>query len=251
MPSAIDQASHDAAYYRRVLHDLIDVGVELVRELPRQAVPGDGVQNRPQDGAEVEPSLAYDRLTRAVRRSIMLARAIAEREAVPGQARAPRRAEMKRRVIRAVEDVIQRETDEAAGERLEAELLERVDSPEMEEDLDTRPVGEIITEICRDLGLGVPEGTHPYKRRTPEDVAALHARAGGAADRGGVSPALRDSLVRLLGAEAGAREVAGLEGGGFGIEHGVRPGPRGHGGAGVAAKALRWCATGPHPGPLP
>ncbi len=35
----------------------------------------------------------------------------------------------------------------------------------------------LIADIVHDLGLGAPAGTHPWARRTPEDVAALDAWA--------------------------------------------------------------------------
>ena len=39
------------------------------------------------------------------------------------------------------------------------------------------PAGEIIKDIIRDLGFDRICGTHPYKRRTPSDLALLQAAA--------------------------------------------------------------------------
>ncbi len=191
--------AEDAAYYRRVLHAMIDVGVELVRQLPEPVQPEDEVVDLERSAAyAADRSLAYDRLTRAVRRSILLAQSIAERPEVP-DARAAGRVERRRRILREVEDLIHKETGGERGELLHDELLERLDSPEMEESLDDRPVEEIITELRRDLGLGSLTGRCPWKRRTPEDVAELHARAAKAAVLAEAPPAMRGQLVAMLG----------------------------------------------------
>ena len=69
------------------------------------------------------------------------------------------------------------------ADALRAELHERLDAPELadalDDDIAARPVTEIITEICRDLGLGLDDmpGTCPARRRTPADIATLDARA--------------------------------------------------------------------------
>jgi hypothetical protein len=72
-------------------------------------------------------------------------------------------------------------------------LLERLDSPELGDEIDNRPADEIITDIRRDLDTaGVPGYKHPWKRRTPEDVGTLHARAAGRA------PAVQFTTPRLV-----------------------------------------------------
>ncbi len=60
---------------------------------------------------------------------------------------------------------------------LRAELRDRMDAPDLEDDITTRTVANIITEICRDLGLDALPGTHPWTRRTPDDIRQLCARA--------------------------------------------------------------------------
>ena len=67
-------------------------------------------------------------------------------------------------ITRAVEDAIQheaREPSEAA--LLRAELAERLDDPGLEWDIASRPIEEVIAEICCDLGLS--------------DIGDLRARA--------------------------------------------------------------------------
>jgi hypothetical protein len=169
-PPADDaQQAGDAQYYRQILHELIDIGASLARTL--QAT--DATAN----SANSDPTIAFDRIARAIRRTIVLARYIAEpppeRASQPGHRTAARK-----RIIRSVEDVIQREAGiHGEAESLHAELLDRLDSPDLDDDIAGRPIADIIADICRDLGLSAIPGTHPWQRRTPDDIAILCARA--------------------------------------------------------------------------
>ena len=62
-------------------------------------------------------------------------------------------------------------------EALGNELLERLDAPDLEDDIAGRPVAAVIADICRDLGLASIPNARVWKRRTPGDVEALCARA--------------------------------------------------------------------------
>ena len=143
--------------------DLITLGVSLARHIHDRAT------TEPEADLEAA-SKAFERVSRGTRRAILLARKLAE------PPRAPRLA-VRKRIIRDVEDAIQRETGGEEADTLQAELLDRLDSLDLEDEIGHRPVAEIVTDITRDLGLAHYPGTHPWKRRTPEDVAALHARA--------------------------------------------------------------------------
>ncbi len=174
---APDAAQHpeDAQYYRQVLHDLIDMGTDLARRAHQQATREPGPK-RPANDPAPDPTLAFDRLARCVRRCIALARQLAEpAPQAPGQAQ--RRTAARKRVIRDVEDAIQRTAQGADAESLHAELADRLDAPDLDDDLATRPVADIIADICRDLGLATLPGTRPWKRRTPADIESLCARA--------------------------------------------------------------------------
>jgi hypothetical protein len=83
----------------------------------------------------------------------------------------------RRRIVREVEDAIQRTVGDAEAAILHADLIDRLDGPDLDDDIDTRPIADIIADICRDLGLAAMPGTHPWKRRTAADVAALGAVA--------------------------------------------------------------------------
>jgi hypothetical protein len=172
-----DPLAGDALYYRRVLHELIDTGAEFARVLRQQ------VETRfagPDADAAPETAIAFatafERIARAVRRTITLARKVAEPVAEMVQP-AQHRAAARRRIIREVEDTIQRMNGDSEAETLRAEFLDRLDGPDLDDDIQLRPVADIIADICRDLGLAALPGTHPWKRRTVADLTALCARA--------------------------------------------------------------------------
>ena len=178
------QRDEDAQYYRQVLHELIEIGTDLTRTLHRQAAPETNNQPAaaPAAAPAPDPTIAFDRIARTLRRTISLARKLSDpAQPRPAQLRADRstahRLAARKQIIRAVEDTIQRRTKGAEAEALHAEFYERLDDPELDDDLDQRPVAEIIKDICRDFGIEHFPGTHPWKRRTPQDVRDLCARA--------------------------------------------------------------------------
>ena len=119
-----------------------------------------------------QAAVAYARVTRSVRQNIMLDRKLSE------PLKTADRVAARKRIIRAVEDTIQRDDlDESEMETLHEELLDRLESLELEDEIGDRPVDDIIIDIVRDLGLAAVPGNHPWKRRTPADIAELCARA--------------------------------------------------------------------------
>jgi hypothetical protein len=143
--AAADQRAEDAQYYRRALHEMIDVGVAMIREVHQQALPQNGAALLGLDDTGAAPAMdrfsAYERLSRSVRRSIMLARLVCEPVVVRDtRAVVQDRVEARRHIIRKVEDTIARMESEAEGGALHAELLERMDGPDMDEAIDNRPV---------------------------------------------------------------------------------------------------------------
>ena len=179
------------------------MGVDLARMVHAQATTAcaaDGADADAAPGAVTDFAAGFDRIARAVRRTIALAQRLDESVRVSDGA--ARREAARRRIIRNVEDSIQRCEPGESGERLEAELFERLDGPEMDAEIDHRPAAEIVADICRDLGLATPPGARPWKRRTPADVAALCARAarvwsgGAAAGPGGGAPEGSDPAAR-------------------------------------------------------
>ena len=147
-----------------LLNDFVRLGHRLGQLMLAQAEAG--------TLPAVEASQAYDRVGRRICRCALTARKLAQ------PAKTIDRTAVRKRVLRAVEDTIQRHTeDEDEAETLHAELLDRLDTLDLEDEIGTRPVEDIITDIIRDLGLAAVPGNHPWKRRTPEDVALLCARA--------------------------------------------------------------------------
>ena len=183
-PNQASQRDEDAQYYRQVLHELIEIGTDLARTLHRQAAPETNNQPAaaPAAAPAPDPTIAFDRIARTLRRTIVLARKLSD----PAPPRATeRRAEhtserrlaARKQIIREVEDTIQRRSNGAEAEALRAEFYERLDDPDLDDDRDQRPVADIIKDICRDFGIEHFPGTHPWKRRTPQDVRDLCARA--------------------------------------------------------------------------
>jgi len=131
---------------------------------------------------------AFDSISRTVRRCIMLAQSLdtpkqPARTPAPSHTAAPDRTAARKRILRAVEDTLGRQDYDDSyrncdpTEALHAELLDRMDAPDLDRDIESRPIDDIIKDILRDLGLAALPGTRPWKRRTPADIAELNARA--------------------------------------------------------------------------
>jgi hypothetical protein len=152
-------------HHQEVLEDLLAVGMRFIHRADVQA------ERAPETLPEM--AVVYDRVARSVRRTIALQHHLERANNQP-----ERRAAARRRIIRAVEDAIDhRARSGAEAETLVAELHEHLDRPELEHEIDDRPVEDIIADICHDLGLGNIDGLYAYKRRTPADLAQLAALA--------------------------------------------------------------------------
>ncbi len=145
-----------------LLAEALDIGMARLRRLHPDAP--DAATRSEADAAD-----AYSVLTASIRRSILLA----DKLAAPPHDPAPNRVVARKRIYRGVEDVIHaRETGDRA-ESLEQELIERLEQPDLEDDLATRPVEDIVADICHDLGLPVPKPLYDWKRRSPQDIREL------------------------------------------------------------------------------
>ncbi len=199
----------NAPYYRGVLHGLIDRGADLARLLHEQATaqamqqaaahaqqaaapaqyamdaqpaPAPAPAPGTKPDALNKTAAAFDQIARAVRRCVALAQSLDE-PAKPARTPAPDRTAARKHILRAVEDTLGRQDyddsyrDCDPTETLHAELLDRMDAPDLDRDIESRPIDDIIKDILRDLGLAALPGTRPWKRRTPADIAELCARA--------------------------------------------------------------------------
>jgi hypothetical protein len=151
------------SHHQDVLNDLVDIGHELARMAFNLAKAG--------TATVAQATSMYDRLTRSIRRSIWLVRKLAE------PLKTVDRVAARKQIIRTVEDTIQRSADQPAAETLHAELMERLDTSDLEDEINGRRVEDIIADICRDLGLAASPLCDPWKRRKPRDLALLQTRA--------------------------------------------------------------------------
>src|SRR5262249_11530877 len=115
-------------------------------------------------------AMAYNRVARAVRQTIMLrsklVEALQDRETVAANRKAAAKSSAARLIRSAVED--DRTNDSERAERLAAEAAERLRTEDFS-DLLARPFAEAVTGICRDLGLS------PDWLQLTEDCAAAEA----------------------------------------------------------------------------
>ncbi len=158
----------------KALGELIDIGLKIARAIERQA---DAPGGEPPPLAELNTAaIAYARVARAVRQSILLRDKLAEASHAGQKAAADlgvRKAGVKARLTDIVRGVIETEHgDGEQAERLYAEAAERLED-ERHGDVLTRPVGEIVADICQDLGL------HPDWRRLAWDLSCAEALAEG------------------------------------------------------------------------
>ncbi len=178
--------AQSAATQRQALDDLVTMGTNLARLLHDQAV-AQAAAHAPAPKPSAQPPTpntlipltnAFAQIARAVRRCILLARLL-DRPAQPAPDPAHHRTAARKRILREVEDEITRTHNPGSdiAEDLQAELLDRLDAPDLQADLATRPVADIIAEIRRDLGVASLPGSRHWRRRTPADLADLHARA--------------------------------------------------------------------------
>ena len=192
-PNLATQRAEDAQYYRRVLHKLIDMGTDLAEAVHRQATeqhpaptPSAGAEPptpTPSPSPSPQHAIAFDRLTRSVRRTIALARKLSEpaREA-PGPKPRPTECNAEGcndRRLRAP----QRSTDRAEADAEYAEPCDRPEEPDNEdfdEDLDDQSFADLIARIGHDLTLAALPDAALWTRRTPQNVRGLCACAAGA-----------------------------------------------------------------------
>ena len=147
-----------------MLDDLARLGHRLARLVVEQAEAG--------AMPAITASTAFDRVGRNIRRNLWLARKLGE------PLKTTSRVAARKQIIRTVEDVIQRDTEDPDdAESLREELMDRLDTSDLEDEIDHRPIDDVIADIVHDLGLATSRGTHPWKRRTPADLAELNACA--------------------------------------------------------------------------
>lgn len=165
----------DAQRDRADLQELIDNGMRFQSMIcaAAQVVTLADAAPGAKPGASAKPlshlATALERTARAVRRTILLKQHLAQTHLAAAQ----KRSATRKRIRAALENRI-----DAAGlqpeqaDRLRRELVERVESPELDDELGHRPIEEIIREIRKDLGLDGHPGLPGLPSRTPATAAS-------------------------------------------------------------------------------
>jgi hypothetical protein len=189
-----NQVAEVEDYYRHVLRNLVEIGADLARMIQQEAHEAQAARLADATVSAAKSTVdfagPFDLIARGIRRTILLDHKLAEPKKPPSP---HQRTAARKRIIREVEDAIQSNAPDEQAETLHAELLERLDSPELDDELATRSVAEIVTDICRDFGIAALPGPHPWKRRMPIHIAILSARA---AECAGAPPS--EKLLALL-----------------------------------------------------
>ena len=148
-------ASARTERHLRMLQELAEIGMDLAREVSRQALDPSGDAPSAADLA-----LTFSRIARAVRQTVALeARLAADRE--QGQAGRPtlsvadrwRSTRRRRQVRELVCEVIDAEADKYDAGPLYEDLDDRLQDGDEDADFADRPIGELVARICRDLGV--------------------------------------------------------------------------------------------------
>ena len=158
-PTNAQRRADETEFYRRILHDIIQMGADILRVLHWQATQPDLNPT----AAAPDPSVAFDRVARAVRRTVALARKLDEPIAPPRAAS----------TARTPPNAVERRTDEEPGEAGAAAERERLADPadvaDPVDDPMQRPMAEIVDEISRDIGAVDEAGIPTWRRHLVTD----------------------------------------------------------------------------------
>ncbi len=165
-----EQAADNSRHAAELLRDLMDRAHELAQMIHQKAVAT--AMDAVIDGTYLQKSedftVTFERAARTVRRCIILLEKLAEPRptaydlALAAQKRTPAR-------IHPGETPAPQRSDTEQTER--AERSENVND-EFGNEFATRPIGEIVGEICTDLGLPPPAGTSGWSHQTLDTIAA-------------------------------------------------------------------------------
>ena len=133
--------------------ELVTLGVGFTRHIHDRTIANP-------DTNLAKAATAFENVSRGTRKAILLAQRLDQ---------PPRRIAARKQIIRAVEDNIQRHAaeDDDEADTLQAELLDRLDTLDLEDEIDSRPVETIITRYPARFR------PRPYPRRQPP-VEAPH-----------------------------------------------------------------------------
>jgi hypothetical protein len=165
------------------LDELAELGMQLARDLVReQAARAQAAEaGEAAPPARIDPGLAFARISRAVRLTLALEARFDEGrfdKGLPAPAPAPasapaptpprpptphERAEERRETIAFyVQDAAYNEYDASEHEQLEEDIREVLDAFE-DETINDRPIGEVVEEICKALGVVFDFTLHSWR----------------------------------------------------------------------------------------
>ncbi len=157
-----DFARMAAAEDAEMLKELAGIGMRLVRLLETNAEAKMAVD----PACDLGPvDQAFAKLSRSVRQTLALKAKLSElaakrNSAVAGDERkreadASRRRWRKVKLGRAVAETVKAEYSRSDTENLLTDLQERLDDPDIDVDLATRSIGEMVASVCDDLGIEI------------------------------------------------------------------------------------------------
>jgi hypothetical protein len=151
-----------------MLEELAGIGLGIARSLQviAEAQAAQAVAQPGEAPAGIDPGLSFSRVSRAVRLTLALKAQLMEgaperdrkerEEVQERKIAAARKRRRKIEVARAVEMAIADDVERGEGcnpEELRADLRERLDEADIDDDLGKLKISEIIVRICRDLRI--------------------------------------------------------------------------------------------------
>ena len=159
-----------APYYRAILKDLIEAGMDRTRAVHAAILSPEGGQ--PAEVNILDAALAYECGSRGVRCAMILARGLDHPPAPPAQ----HSAAVRRHTVGVIERAIGA-TRPGDNDRLEADLFARLKRGKRTKQMGKHPVLEVVAEICRDVARANLPGLPPWDPSVPADIVALCERA--------------------------------------------------------------------------
>ena len=175
-PDPLDAAklTQNDAFYRECLHGLLEVGAALAANLPNQAKAAAYIEAKSAEPPSFDAMAAFERVARAMRLTILLARSLAEPPPVPRSHRQSTAATPN------LAGTAQASPPEHAERAEQPERAERPEIVERVEDIAGRSPADVIAEVTRDLGIPNPWQPRPaadLPTRTAGSVAPARPRA--------------------------------------------------------------------------
>jgi hypothetical protein len=137
----LSQQDEDDAFYAAALREMVALGLDIGRIIHQQVVAQ--ALDSPHSPIDDQSSVSYDRIFRAVRRGILLAKHLKKPVPPPKPAN---QGEAHRQIPRKLGDMTE-------SQQPSRDKRDRLDTLDPIEDLENRPPQEIIDQISKDLGL--------------------------------------------------------------------------------------------------